>query len=226
MDITMNASLGEVATTTGSTGRAYRPFRLLDEPDEKSVRGEITVPADFGVRYRSEPCIRVQIPYTPLYKELRVRFCLDNGTGHPEYLHNPVDNSVWFPVFLTDEEGMTHAVRLSEYETVNDEGYYQLVMQEGYLALFSGDDTDLAIGAAKYQNEVFLLKAMPGNLYQHPTTGVGLIDFLHGNFENNNLAARLQAEFRGDNMVIINAYMDSVTGELLLETQEKEELDG
>ena len=55
---------------------------------------------------------------------------------------------------------------------------------------------------------------------------MGLIDFLHGNFENNNLAARLQAEFSGDNMVIINAYMDSTTGELLLETKEKEELDG
>ncbi|MFR2062735.1 MAG: hypothetical protein ACLS37_13150 [Alistipes sp.] len=53
-------------------------------------------------------------------------------------------------------------------------------------------------------------ESLPGNLYQHPTTGVGLIDFLHGNFENNNLAARLQSEF-GDNMVIINAYMDSVT---------------
>ena len=66
---------------------------------------------------------------------------------------------------------------------------------------------------------MFLLKAFPGNLYQHPTTGVGLIDFLHGNFENNNLAARLQAEFKGDNMVIINAYMDSATGELLLETE-------
>ena len=79
---------------------------------------------------------------------------------------------------------------------------------------------------AKYQNEVFLLKAFPGNLYQHPTTGVGLIDFLHGNFENNNLAARLQSEFKGDNMVIINAYMDSVTGELLLETEEKEEQHG
>ena len=51
---------------------------------------------------------------------------------------------------------------------------------------------------------------------------MGLIDFLHGNFENNNLAARLQAEFKGDNMVIINAYMDSATGELLLETEEKE----
>ena len=41
-----------------------------------------------------------------------------------------------------------------------------------------------------------------GNLYQHPTTGVGLIDFLHSNMENNGLAAKLQAEFGADKVVI------------------------
>jgi hypothetical protein len=224
-DITMNASLGEVVTTTGLSGRAFHPFRLLAEQDGQRVRGEITVPANFAVR-RPGQGIPVRIPYTPLYKELSVRLRLDNGTGHPEYVVNPTDNGVWFPVLVQDSEGAMRVIRLSEYETINDEGCYQLVMQEGHLVLFSGHATDLEIGAAKYQNEVFLLKAMPGNLYQHPTTGVGLIDFLHGNFENNNLAARLQSEFRGDNMVIINAYMDSVTGELLLETQEKEEHNG
>lgn len=168
----------------------------------------------------------MQIPYTPIYKELLVRLHLDNGTGHPEYIINSTDNTVWFPVYLQDSEGTMRAIRLSEYETVNEEGRYHLVLRDGCLLLYSGDDTDLEIGAAKYQNEVFLLKAFPGNLYQHPTTGVGLIDFLHGNFENNNLAARLQSEFKGDNMVIINAYMDSVTGELLLETEEKEEQHG
>ena len=55
------------------------------------------------------------------------------------------------------------------------------------------------------QNGTFLLKAVAGNLYQHPTTGVGLIDFLHSNMENNGLAAKLQAEFGADKVVIKNA---------------------
>ena len=190
----MNPSLGEVSTSAGLAGKVFYPFRLSGEQDEKRVRGEITVPADFAVRRRGEQGFHVQIPYTPLYKELLVRLRLDNGTGHPEYVVNSANNTVWFPVYLPDSEGAMRVIRLSEYETVNE--------------------------------EVFLLKAFPGNLYQYPTTGVGLIDFLHGNFENNNLAARLQAEFKGDNMVIINAYMDSVTGELLLETEEKEEQNG
>ncbi len=71
------------------------------------------------------------------------------------------------------------------------------------------------------QNEVFLLKASAGNIYQHPTTGVGLIDFLHGNFENTGLAAKLQSEFENDKMIINNAYMDSATGEMLLDVIEK-----
>ena len=208
----MNPSLGEVNTSTGLAGKVFYPFHLSGEQDEKRVRGEITVPADSAVRRRVEQGFHVQIPYTPIYKELLVRLHLDNGTGHPEYIINSTDNTVWFPVYLQDSEGTMRAIRLSEYETVNEEGRYHLVLRDGCLLLYSGDDTDLEIGAAKYQNEVFLLKAFPGNLYR--------------NFENNNLAARLQSEFKGDNMVIINAYMDSVTGELLLETEEKEEQHG
>lgn len=226
MDITMNPSSGEINTSTGLAGKAFYPFHLLDDQNGQRVRGEITVPADFVAHHRGELGFHVSIPYMPIYKELSVRLRLDNGTGHPEYVVNPTDNGVWFPVYLPDGEDAVRTVRLSEYETINDEGRYYLVLRGGFLLLYSGDTTDLEIGAAKYQNEVFLLKACPGNLYQHPTTGVGLIDFLHGNFENNNLAARLQSEFKGDNMVIINAYMDSVTGELLLETQEKEDQNG
>ena len=88
--------------------------------------------------------------------------------------------------------------------------------------MFSGNESDVQIKAAMRQNEVFLLKASAGNLYQYPNSGVGLIDFLHGNFENNGLASKLQSEFEGDKMIINNAYMDSVTGELYLDAIEKE----
>ena len=44
--------------------------------------------------------------------------------------------------------------------------------------------------------------------------------------KNNGLAAKLQSEFQNDRMIIRNAYMDSATGELLLETEEKEDSNG
>lgn len=68
---------------------------------------------------------------------------------------------------------------------MNDEGIYNLLLEEDCLVIYSGEETDFGIGASKVQNETFLLKAAAGNLYQHPTTGVGLIDFLHSNMENN-----------------------------------------
>ena len=225
-DIIMNAALGEVNTTENLTGKVFYDFRLLDREDEGRIYGEITLPADFRVRQPANVCIGVRIPYTPLYKELHVRLRLGNGNGHPEYLMNPTTNKSWYGVFREDESGVTRAIRLSQYGTIHTEGLFNLILRDGYLALFSGAETDLTIGASKYQNEVFLLKAFPGSLYQYPTTGVGLIDFLHGNFENNGLAAKLQSEFSSDNMIIDNAYMDSATGELLLETREKEDDNG
>ena len=101
----MNPSLGEVSTSAGLSGKVFYPFRLSGEQDERWVRGEITVPADFAVRRRGEPGFHVQIPYTPLYKELLVRLRLNNGTGHPEYFINSTDNTTWFPVYLQDSEG-------------------------------------------------------------------------------------------------------------------------
>ena len=120
----------------------------------------------------------------------------------------------------------TADIALAAFFSLNEKGVYNLLSRDGYLAVYSGSETDFEIGAAKAQNEMFLLKASAGNLYQHSTTGVGLVDYLHSSLENNGLAAKLQSEFLSDKVVIKNAYMDSATGELLLETEEKEENDG
>jgi hypothetical protein len=120
----------------------------------------------------------------------------------------------------------TADIALAAFFSLNEKGVYNLLSRDGYLAVYSGSETDFEIGAAKAQNETFLLKASAGNLYQHSTTGVGLVDYLHSSLENNGLAAKLQSEFLSDKVVIKNAYMDSATGELLLETEEKEENDG
>ena len=145
--------------------------------------------------------------------------------GGTEYLRNPATGKHWFPVVAETEAG-TADIALAAFFSLNEKGVYNLLSRDGYLAVYSGSETDFEIGAAKAQNETFLLKASAGNLYQHSTTGVGLVDYLHSSLENNGLAAKLQSEFLSDKVVIKNAYMDSATGELLLETEEKEENDG
>ena len=192
----MDAEFGEVETSGNIAGKSFYDFRLLD-----AVAG-----ADNDTFRYGEITVPVGFVYT--YN-----------------LRNPATGKHWFPVVAETEAG-TADIALAAFFSLNEKGVYNLLSRDGYLAVYSGSETDFEIGAAKAQNETFLLKASAGNLYQHSTTGVGLVDYLHSSLENNGLAAKLQSEFLSDKVVIKNAYMDSATGELLLETEEKEENDG
>ena len=225
----MDAEYGEVETSGNIAGKSFYDFRLLDAvagADNDTFRyGEITVPVGFVYTYNDGKGFHVRIPYTPDMRRLTVRLVMESGSGGTEYLTNPATGKHWFPVVAETEAG-TADIALAAFFSLNEKGVYNLLSRDGYLAVYSGSETDFEIGAAKAQNETFLLKASAGNLYQHSTTGVGLVDYLHSSLENNGLAAKLQSEFLSDKVVIKNAYMDSATGELLLETEEKEENDG
>lgn len=225
-DIDIDAKYGEVTTTDNLTGKVIYDFALLSDVDgadnDHFIYGEICVSPGFESRYRDSSGIHVIIPYQPSCKQLRVRFKIDTPGGDTEFLINPSDNRIWFTVYRESDDGEKTEFMLSQYSTLNGKGHYNFLLRQGYLVVYSGDDTDFVFRAALRQNEVFMLKATAGNLYQYPTTGVGLIDFLHGNFENSGLAAKLQAEFENDKMIINNAYMNSETGELLLDVTEKD----
>lgn len=218
----MDASYGEVNLTDNLTDKRIYPFKFMGDVDGMdSVNycyGEISVPAGFATGYKDSGGIHVRIPYTPQYKSLRIRFLLEKNDGNQSFLRNPVDNGIWFTVLSPD----MGTVYLSAFRAVNSANNFNLIMREGALLLFSADETDFIIKPSLEQTKIFLLKASAGNLYQHMTTGVGLIRYLHGNFENSNLASKLQQEFLADGMIIKNAYMDSQTGELLLDVEEKQ----
>jgi hypothetical protein len=224
-DIDIDAVYGEVNTTDNLTNKVIYGFALLGRiegaDNDLYAYGEITVPQGFEGRYSDSAGIHVSIPYTPSYKQLLVRFRVESGSGDTEYIVNPADNRMWFTVYRENGEGEVSQIRLAEFVALNGSGNFNLLLRRGYLAMYSGEETDFVFQPALKQNEVFLLKAFAGNLYQHPTTGVGLVDYLHANFENTRLAAKLQSEFENDKMVINNAYMDSATGELLLDVTEK-----
>lgn len=225
----MDAEYGEVETSGHVAGKSFHSFRLFEAvegADNDTFRyGEVVVPEDFTVAHNGNKGIHVGIPYTPDTRRLMVRLVMESPSGGTGYLKNAVTGKPWYPV-MTESENGTEDIALAAFFFLNEKGVYNLLPRDGYLAVYSGEETDFGIGPAKAQNETFLLKASAGNLYQHPTTGVGLIDYLHSALENNGLADKLQAEFSADKVIIRNAYMDSATGELLLETVEKEENDG
>lgn len=220
-DISMDANYGEVNFTDNLTNKIFYPFKYFGEmPGMDNVNycyGEIIVPQDFEKHYLTSNGLRVVIPYIPEYKQLSTRFRFDTENDEIRYMINRSNNGHWFT--LANENG---PVYLSEFPLLNEEGIFQLVFHEtGILTPYCGTESDFIIKASLKQNEVFILKSLTGNLYQFPTTGVGLINYLHANFETSGLSAKLIQEFSDDGMIIHNAYMDSATGELILDVTEK-----
>ena len=219
----MDASRGEVETTDNIVNKTICLFTLLGpqegQDNDDWLFAEVELSPALASRTKDAAQIHVRIPYMADTRMLKIRLRTGGGNGMPEYRPNPGDNRPWYPVQWGDCD--TGPVRMAEIWRVNSAGVFNLVLQGGVLMLYSGEETDLMIRPAMGQNEVFLLKAFAGNLYQFPTTGVGLVEFLHGNFENTGLAAKLQSEFTADGMIIHNAYMDSASGELMLEVTEK-----
>ena len=224
-DIVMDPQGGEMLTQDHLATKSFCDFAFIEAPlTEDTVQwryAEARVPAGFEALLRSGAGLYVRIPYTAQYKGLKLRLAVYNAAGGVEYLINRGTNGVWFEIRRPVGREL-QKVRLSELALIDDDGCFLLQPSGEALAVYSAAQTDLRLGAAKSQNEVFLLKAAPGTLYQHPTTGVGLIDFLHSNLENNALAERLQREFANDGMLVRNAYMDTATGELLLDIEEKD----
>ena len=220
-DIQIDTDYGELETTDNIAGKSFYDFVLFESVDgvdnDNFCYGEVLIPRGYVQRIKDDFQAYIRLSYKPINKELQVRLRIDTDNGEVEYILNRTTNRPWYRVVLPDG----NKIRVSEYRTLGSEEMYSLTLKEGMFQIYSGHETDLLIQASLPQNQNFLLKASAGTLYQHPLTGVGLIDFLHGNFENSGLAAKLQKEFEADNMIVVNAYMNSETGELLLEVKEK-----
>lgn len=220
-DIQIDTDYGELKTTDNIAGKNFYDFVLSGnvdgEDNDNYCYGEVLIPRGYEQRIKDGFQAYIRLSYKPINKELQIRLRVDSNNEDTEYIFNRATNRLWYRVVLPDG----NKIRVSEYRTLGSEEVYSLILKEGMFQIYSGHETDLQIQASLPQNQNFLLKASAGTLYQHPLTGVGLIDFLHGNFENSGLASKLQKEFEADNMIVVNAYMNSETGELLLEVKEK-----
>ena len=74
--------------------------------------GEIIILPEFEKNYTEKNGVHFRIPYLPVFKQLVIRFRIDNGTGQNEFLINKTDNKVWFPVYAgtqNDRQKMVHS---------------------------------------------------------------------------------------------------------------------
>lgn len=215
-DIQVNTQIGDIVLSDRNSMETY-PFEWVDETDTE-IRGKVTIPSTIDVLQLYTTGVKIEIPYTPVYKPVKIRVIRNFGGGTERTILNPVNHDWWHDLQTKLYHGSNERLKASQLLMVSTGGYVlQLGENEGNAYLWSDADSDLNNVRANIQNRNLLLRCIPSNSYRYPTSGVGLIRYLHSTLSQSDLADRLQSEFKADKVSIKNASFDSYTGDLDLD---------
>lgn len=95
-DIQINTRTGDIVLRNRSTSNIY-PFKWIEEND-LFLTAQITVPSSFDIKQLYTIGIKAEIPYTPVYKPIKIRIGRDFGGDNIRIVINPTNNSEWFEV--------------------------------------------------------------------------------------------------------------------------------
>lgn len=215
-DIHVNTYTGDIVFQNTYTAPSY-PFRWVAEGD-MYLFGEVRLPASADLGRIAREGVLAEIPYTPVYKPMKIRTVKYSDELHQSYVMNPVNGSEWFDAEAVMYGNGRRQLKACQLPMVDD-GTYLLRMDgaEGKMEIWSGKVSDFRNIPANIQNRNLLLKCVPSNNYRYPTSGVGLIRFLHSTLNNSVLAYTLQTEFAADKVYVNSAEYDAETGELMLD---------
>lgn len=202
-DIQINTQTGDIKLIDNNNSELYK-FEWVSEED-KYVLGRVILPVYFDANSIYTTGISVSIPYTPILKPIYISFLYDLG-GHYKPIINPRNNSDKF----------ISGINASELFKIDKNKYTLLVSPEYDLQIYSGKRIDCNKVISNIQNRNLLLLCVPTNNYRYPTSGIGLIQYLHASNSLDGLADRLEKEFSDDGVDVISAAMDTDTGELEL----------
>lgn len=214
-DIQINTSTGDIrlADTCRSP---ILSFQWIGEGDVW-LDGELRLGAEYatGILYEG---VRTVIPYTPIYKPMRIRIIREYGTGRHWTVSNPVDGSEWWKVMTELYGSYRRLIYASQLPLIGIDNYL-ICLEDSYgtAGIFSGVESDFSNIVANIQNRNLLLKCVPSNNYHYPTSGVGLVRYLHSNLNSAELANVIDREFKADLVTVNSAAFDSDTGEMELD---------
>ena len=218
-DIHIDTTTGDVVLQDRNKNTITHPFKLIGESDAY-VYGQVTIPSISDLDEIYEHGVKVEIPYTPIYKPIQLTFVQAVDGVVTRTLTNPVNLSTYFDVYahLLGKEEDAH-IKASQLLMINNDGNYivQLEKNGGNVFMWSGALSDLEVADANIQNRNLMLMCVPSNNYRYPTSGVGLVRYLHGNLDQTDLANRLDSEFKADKVSVNNASFDSYTGDIDLD---------
>lgn len=213
-DIQINTQIDDIVLSDRNALNTY-PFEWLAETDTY-IRGQVIIPSSYNMSRVYTIGVLIEIPYTPIYKPIQLRILRDYGGSTLRAIPNPMNHEDWYDVYVR-LNGASKSAQLyaSMLPMISPDKYIvQLIQNEGSAYIWTAEDSDLTNANANIQNRNMMLKCVPSNNYRYPTSGVGLIRYLHGNLSQTDLATRLRTEFKSDKVSVESAAFDSYTGDL------------
>lgn len=216
-DIEIHINSGDIvlASTQHTVLRDFEWIECPEGQEQSYLYGEITVPALLLEDTLIRDGIYLTIPYTPIYKEFKIRIKRLYADENPVFVRNPQDGSEWFLVQSALYGENLRNIAASELVAISEDIFY-LSFSAGTLRLYSGRQSDVNIIKANWQNRNLLLKCVPGNNLRYPLTGVGLIRWTNSNISVSKLASVLKNQFSEDGTPVISARYDFDTKKLYL----------
>lgn len=208
-DIEIHINTGDI-TLTSQNWAVLRDFRWVGTPIEMEAAylyGEVTIPAHNIEDNIVKEGIYINIPYTPVYKEIKLRIKREFTPSNFQYIRNPKDGSDWFSVRSLMYGQQLKDIHASELMAISEDRFY-LQFNEGELLIYSGSESDLNVIKANWQNRNLLLKCVPGNNFRYPLVGVGLIRWANSNISVTELAQVLKEQFAEDGTPVRSAKYD------------------
>lgn len=213
-DIQINTATNDMVLQSKGAAKKYS-FKWLEEKDQY-LTAQITIPSSFNTNLLYTVGVKVEIPYTPVYKPIRICIVKDFSGGNERVIVNPTNNSEWFEVH-TKLFGFKDLNLCASQFIIISQDNYCIQLNEGIAYLWASGISDMANINANIQNRNLLLQCVPSNNYRYPISGVGLIKYLHANLAHSGLAEKLQTEFKNDKVNVINAAFNSYSGDLELD---------
>lgn len=179
-DIQINTNTGDVVFQNFNNNNTY-PFQWTSESD-LYLLGEITLPFGYDTNEIQTEGVRIIIPYTPIYKQIKIKIVRRIDEENQIVLTNPVNGSEWYDVRTILWNKLDIKLRASQLQMIsNDIFTIQLNTKYGIAYIWSRYKSDVININANIQNRNLLLKCIPSNCYRYPTSGVGLVRYLHAN---------------------------------------------
>lgn len=209
-DIHINTEINDLEFANADT-REPMTFRWTIEQD-LNVIGEIVLSRNYNINLLYSEGVIVAIPYLPIYKTVKFRVLQTTNDNRYEPVVNLRNNTEYFDLVSSDGKSL-YASQLPAISL----DLFCVAITDYRMVAYSGKQTDFEIINADLQNRDMLLQCVESNNYRYPTSGVGLIRYLHSNIANSDLASKLYSEFEADGVKIRNAAFDAEKGKLELD---------